>query len=992
MLALAWLSKHQTGTATLILILVLHICFFPFIWGNKTLLSGSRGVPSVMPDGAWYGGSPGPSLYRGNDMGASAWVIEADAALVGHQYLVEKNPPLWNPYLSYGKPLAANMQSQPFYPLYILFSLDPGPRSYNLFILCRFLIAGLCTYLYLRLFLPFAASLAGGLVCMLSGYYIMFFNMPHLSVEILIPAMFLVTERLLRQHTTGNVLWAVLVVFLSIIGGMPESTLLLLTFGYVYFLFRIFSDGELRPAAGRHIAYFAAVNVVGFALAAVLLAPFLEYLRVSFDAHQVANVGHITGAGHDHVLLSLFTYVTPAMFGTARSPTAPTLGGYASLRGFFGILPVLFAMFAVGGLIPSRQRRSRIERRVILFFLCSAAVLLLKRFGSPLVNWIGYLPFFQLVWFIKYEEPLLAMAVAVLCAFGVDQVLGQRVTQGRLVATLSIAFAILAANLAFTLPAVLKGLAAPHEYYLSLGGAAGILTVATLIVLGSHAPDRYARKAHWLAPALVALLVCELAGDYIYPFYYLLTESATDAANPYAGAPYIGFLKSATTDHERIFGANGILHPDWAGSFQLGDIRGLDAMYYWKYLHFIRFFLHDEVLRSRYGDLVDRVTGLDDHAFDTELKRRLLQLSSVKYLLSMHPMAIDSPVVREIFGQNAGRLAPGREKLIEVRHFTIDGETKAVLYEHPIYDRLPFATEVSPAKQRFFFSIAMDPAVYDGSQPLCGDGVEFRLEIRDSAGHIAPLYNLYIDPKHNLAERKWISESVDLSRYLGQTVELLFSTGPGPAGNTCMDWAGWGDPHFNGDAAAPPVFRLVYDREIKIYESPRLLPRASLFSNVEMATDDQAVLTRLSSPAVDVLQTAMVSAKGLSDVDAAAIRSLGSQPREPAQAARILSYGSQEVKIETGSGYAALLMLNDSDYPGWNVYVDERRSHWVTTDYLFRGVLLPAGRHVVRFRYEPASFAAGTALSGAGLLCLAGFVVWRRREQGSSVAEAHLVH
>lgn len=90
----------------------------------------------------------------------------------------------------------------------------------------------------------------------------------------------------------------------------------------------------------------------------------------------------------------------------------------------------------------------------------------------------------------------------------------------------------------------------------------------------------------------------------------------------------------------------------------------------------------------------------------------------------------------------------------------------------------------------------------------------------------------------------------------------------------------------------------------------------------------------------------------------------------------------------------ALLVLNDSDYPGLSrleSYVDGRRARWIATNYLFRGVLLEPGRHVVRFAYEPGSFAAGAAISGGGLICLVGFVAWRRRRQDSGVAEAYLV-
>ena len=979
MLAIAWLSKHQTLTAALILALALHVCFFPFIWGNKTLLAGSRGVSSVMPGGAFYGGSQGPAIYRGNDMGASAWVMEADAPLVRYQYLNEKHLPLWNPYQSYGAPLAANMQSQPFNPVYLLFALHPGPRTYNLFILCRFFIAGLCAFLYLRLFLPFVPSQAGGLVCMLAGYPILFFNMPHLSIEVLIPALFLTTERLRRQQSIRNVLWAVLVVFLSIVGGMPESTLLALTFVYAYFLFRIFSDRTLRPAARTHAAGFVSVNVAGFALAALLLVPFIEFLHYSFDVHQVKNVVHVIGTAHDGFGLSVFTYVIPTLFGTAWKTITPSLGGYTALRDFFGILPVLFVIIAVGGLL------AKPHRRLTVFFLGAVIVVLLKRYGSTLINWIGYLPLFQFVRFQKYEEPVLAFAISVLCAFGVAQVMAQRISRRRLVWSLAIALLVLAGIAACSLPAVLAAHAEPHQYYLSLAGATALLFLATLLLLGSRAP-------RLLGPGMLLLLICQLAGSYIYPVYYVLTQSATEATNPYRGAPYIGFLKANTSANERVFGRDGILHPDWAGSFQLTDIRGLDAMYPWKYLRFVRSFLRDELPQAPTGELIERFTGGGEHTFDTALKRRLLQLSSVKYLLSVRPFAVDSQLVQEIFDQNRGRLAPGREKLVETRQFTIGGEPKAVLYEHPPYDRLPFTIDVTPAKRRFFFSIAMDPSVYDGSQPTCGDGVEFRLEARDSAGRIAPLYSRYIDPKHNQAERNWIEVSVDLTSYVGQSVTLLFTTSPGPAGDTCMDWAGWGDPHFAAGAAAQPALRLVYDHEIKVYEYPDHLPRAALFSGVELAADDESALVRLAAPSLDIFQTAVVSAKGLDAACIAAMRSFSQRPPERARGARILSYNSQEVKIEAAVERPSLLVLNDSDYPGWKVYVDGRRSHWTTANYLFRGVLLPPGKHLVSFAYEPASFTIGASISAAALLGLTAFVVWRKRSRNSRVAKPHLVH
>ena len=595
------------------------------------------------------------------------------------------------------------------------------------------------------------------------------------------------------------------------------------------------------------------------------------------------------------------------------------------------------------------------------------------------MNWAGRLPLFQLVLFPKYGQPLLAFSVAALSAFGVDQALARSVSRRRLGASLLLAFALLAAALAFSWRAIAAAKADDLLFYWSLGGATAILFLAALVLLGPS--DRHAQAPRWAATALIALLAAEMAGNYFYPVYYILSRSATDAANPYRGAPYLDYLRSRTGAGDRTFGRDGILYPNWAGGFQIADIRGLDAMYYRKYLKFVQAFLRADFPPDG-RDLADRFTGGYTYDFDTALKRRLLQLSSVKYLLTLRPYAPDSQFVRAIFQQDRGRLTPGRENLIEARAFIIGGETKAVLYEHPIYERLPYKTEITPARRQFLFSVAMQPAVYDGSYPVCGAGVEFRLEVRDNSGRIAPLYSRYIDPKHNAAERRWISESVDLSKYMGQTVELLFTTTPGPSGDSCMDWAGWGDPHFNGDAGTPVLFRPVYVHEIKIYEYDDILPRAALFSQVELATDDDAALDRLASPSFDVFQAAVVSPAGLSGAEIAALKALDRLPHERARPARIVSYTSQEVALDAATDRPALLVLNDSDYPGWKVYVDGRRAHWITANYLFRGVLLGPGRHTVRFSYEPASFAIGAAITGAGLVCLAAFV-WRRKRNGA---------
>jgi len=84
--------------------------------------------------------------------------------------------------------------------------------------------------------------------------------------------------------------------------------------------------------------------------------------------------------------------------------------------------------------------------------------------------------------------------------------------------------------------------------------------------------------------------------------------------------------------------------------------------------------------------------------------------------------------------------------------------------------------------------------------------------------------------------------------------------------------------------------------------------------------------------------------------------------------AELVSYRAEEVVVRTRSQQQALLVLSDTAYPGWQATVDGTPAAIYTTNVLFRGVLVPAGEHVVRFTYQPASWRWGVGVSSAGLL------------------------
>ncbi|HEY70158.1 MAG TPA: YfhO family protein [Anaerolineae bacterium] len=85
------------------------------------------------------------------------------------------------------------------------------------------------------------------------------------------------------------------------------------------------------------------------------------------------------------------------------------------------------------------------------------------------------------------------------------------------------------------------------------------------------------------------------------------------------------------------------------------------------------------------------------------------------------------------------------------------------------------------------------------------------------------------------------------------------------------------------------------------------------------------------------------------------------------------------VEIEVRSIQDAWLILSDTWYPGWRASVDGIEADILRADYLFRAIRVPAGEHLVVFRYEPLSVRLGFALSVLGCLIVGGMAwAWRR--------------
>jgi hypothetical protein len=144
-----------------------------------------------------------------------------------------------------------------------------------------------------------------------------------------------------------------------------------------------------------------------------------------------------------------------------------------------------------------------------------------------------------------------------------------------------------------------------------------------------------------------------------------------------------------------------------------------------------------------------------------------------------------------------------------------------------------------------------------------------------------------------------------------------------------------------------------------LYQIDQTIPRAYIVNKIIAENDSKEVLRLLASAEFDATREVVLDRE---------------VPMPPAlwlaATAKILRYENDLVRIATSSDNEGILILADSYYPGWKAFVDGREEVIRRANLFFRAVPLPAGDHIVEFRYEPKSFAIGLAISAATLVAL----------------------
>jgi len=925
----------------LLLFLVLHGVFFHDIATGGRSLSASTLTAGLTPRGPVDAPlDPGPPHLL--DVEGAAWVDEPSPYLA-HAAFAAGDLPLWNAGAGLGAPLAANLNSGAANPLQLPINLAPGPATADLFYLGRLLLLALFTWGFLReLGVASMAAFVGASVATYGGYSMAWIAHHALSTETFLPLMLFGFERGRRGRTGG---WIVLVLAAAgaLLGGKLQASLLCFCFAGVYALQR----SSLRQGGAGPPTVVVTIGglVLACVAAAFLLVPAAELMA---RASGLTLGGRAQLAGYTVPWPSLVSLALPKLFVPPGQVFADGL-----LTPAIGIGAIVLAGV---GVMARTAPLVQVARWCGLW-----AVALLLRNAGVCGDLATRLPALRGILFLKYTFTIV-FALAVAAAIGFDAILAGRIDGRRasrvIVAVLFAIGALAAAAVATTpTPTFPVALLAPALL-------AGVLALGTGLWRG-HLLHRRS-----LAALLGVLVVGEL--------WSFAPHQHPPRLDPYRPPAFVDFLRQASPG--RVIADPDLLVPLTSAAVGLQDLRAIDVLTPGSYYAFF----------TRLVSFCDRVIHFTvDPDVVVAATAPALDLVGVRYVATRRALSADDLAVRvrnQVGRERTARLLAGMVRLrTEGQPLAIGPIAIGDDERFAFTLTTPFTLDVTAESEAA--ELAWGVLVRGASA-----GVELRIVV-DGVPSDAP-----VEPQAVATADRWNEQRIALAqagdrrrvrlRIRGESADgvpaqvslgsLGFAPGAAVEARLAVERA---SRHVSEAAALRPVFRDP-DLGVVVYENGNALPRAFRVLRVEPTASEDAALARLGD-GFDFRSAALVT-KGEVTAVAAALSSAGqeSDGRDPGTTSIRVETPSS-VTIATDGATPALLVLADLAFPGWQADLDGREPRVLTVDAVLRGVVVPAGAHVVTFRYRPTSWRLGGLLSVLALVALVPYGRASARTHGS---------
>lgn len=545
------------------------------------------------------GWRPGNPLLLDSPTQVIPFLIEAKAAVLQGKW------PLWTNAAGAGQPFLAAFQTAVLSPFTLLAYLLPIPQALAPIAAARLLAGGIGMFVFLRsLPLGLAASAFGGMAYLLNPFSVAWLEHTVSSAAAWLPWALLTVRACVENPSRKTTAALAAVTAVALLSGHPETAFKVFLFAGAYALY--LSVGASRPLPGLASAAFGVL--LGAALSAVQLVPFLEYLA---ESRILAARAEATLPLFTNPPASFVTAFVPDFFGTPMSRRyVLDSTNYLEQTTYPGLVTWVLAIAA----LAARRRGP------VLFFGGVAIVSALIMYGTPVASAAtAVIPPLKVAALSRFGLLVIA-ALIVAAAIGLETLLGDgtRTQQGRgpwMLAGMGSA-AVVTVVLAFLwLERPLLEDARQFAATTRSVHVAGVLLAGSLVGL-------------WLAALSPSGARPFIVGAVIAADLLMFADGLHPLRPPRETFPAVPELNVVREDPGlfRVAGWQDALYPNSAVAYGLQDYRGFDA-----------------VGVRTYAGLLDVGFAFNGafHALRHFATPHLLDLLNVKYVIT--PADVDAP-------------------------------------------------------------------------------------------------------------------------------------------------------------------------------------------------------------------------------------------------------------------------------------------------------------------------------------------------------------
>ncbi len=174
------------------------------------------------------------------------------------------------------------------------------------------------------------------------------------------------------------------------------------------------------------------------------------------------------------------------------------------------------------------------------------------------------------------------------------------------------------------------------------------------------------------------------------------------------------------------------------------------------------------------------------------------------------------------------------------------------------------------------------------------------------------------------------------------------------------------------------------DSRVRLYENPTAYPKAFIVPTAKFVPADDEARAQMRE-GFNPKTLAYLSGPTPPDFT-------DNQPTTTLQAsANILSYTNSRVDVQVTTNKTAYLVLTDSTLPEWDTYIDDKPALQLKADTIFKAAQVPAGTHVVSFRYNSPAIHLSEELTIAGIVAIVaiyGSGLFKRKSRKDQISAA----